>query len=98
MRVLMKVRMDTEASNRAIKDGSMPKLMDKMMEELKPEAAYFSLDQGRRCAFIFFDLKEPSMMPSIAEPFFMGLGAEIECAPAMNREDLKTGLQKVMQK
>ena len=97
MRMMMKVRMNTEMSNRAIKDGSLPKLLEKTMEELKPEAAYFTVDQGRRCAFMVFDMKDPSTMPSIAEPFFSTLGAEIEYTPVMNREDLKTGLQKLQQ-
>ncbi len=98
MRVMLKVRMNTETSNNAIKDGSLPKLMERTMEELKPEAAYFTTDHGRRCAFFVFDMKDPSMLPSIAEPFFMTLGAEIECSPVMNREDLKIGLQKAMER
>lgn len=97
MRVMMKVRMNTEASSRAIKDGSLPKLLEKTMEELKPEAAYFTVDQGRRCAFLIYDLKDSSMMPMIAEPFFNTLGAEIEYVPVMNREELKAGLQKLAQ-
>jgi hypothetical protein len=31
-------------------------------------------------------------MPSLTEPFFMGLNADVEVVPAMNFDDLKKGL------
>ena len=34
-------------------------------------------------------------MPRVAEPFFMGLNAKVEYAPAMNAEDLKKGLSRL---
>jgi hypothetical protein len=44
---------------------------------------------------LFFDLKDPSQIPVIAEPFFMGLEAEVEMAPAMNAQDLEAGLARM---
>jgi hypothetical protein len=95
MRMMMTVQFDTEASNRAIKDGSLPKLMDAALEQLHPESAYFTTHDGARTAFIVIDLQNTSDMPPIAEPFFMGLQAKIDWTPVMNREELKDGLQKL---
>jgi hypothetical protein len=96
MRMMMKVKMDTEAGSRAIEDGSMPKLLEETMERLQPEAAYFGPEGGVRTAFIIFDLKDPSDLPSIAEPLFRGAKANIQMIPVMNREDLQKGLQQIV--
>ncbi|OFZ21315.1 MAG: hypothetical protein A2X94_07655 [Bdellovibrionales bacterium GWB1_55_8] len=93
MRTLLKISMDVEKASRAIQDGSMQRVMNSVLDEIHPEAAYFTAEHGRRTAFIFFDLADPSQIPAIAEPFFSTLGAEIELSPVMNRDDLKKGLQ-----
>jgi len=62
--------------------------MKSVMEELKPEAAYFTLENGKRAAYIFLNLQDASELPKIGEPFLLALGAEIEVTPAMNAEDL----------
>lgn len=97
MRMMMKVKMDTEAASSAIKDGSMPGLMQKQLERLQPEAAYFGPENGVRTAFIVFDLKDTSDLPPISEPLFSELKATIEMFPVMDREDLQKGLQKISQ-
>jgi hypothetical protein len=94
MRTLLRVSMETDAANAAIKDGSLTKLMRAALDELKPEAAYFSTQDGRRTAFIVFDLQNASDIPSIAEPFFMALNASIDFSPCMNADDLRIGLDK----
>ncbi len=93
MRMMLKVKMDTEAASRAIQDGSLPKLLEETMERLQPEAAYFGPEGGVRTAFIIFDLKDPSDIPSISEPLFRGVKASVEMLPIMDRADLQKGLQ-----
>ena len=53
-----------------------------------------SVLRGRRwrAAYFFFDLTQPSDIPSIAEPFFSNLRAAIDVTPAMNIEDVRAGL------
>jgi hypothetical protein len=92
MRTLLKITMDVVAANDGIKDGSLPQLMQATMEKLKPEAAYFTTMDGCRTALIVFDLKDPSEMPAISEPFFMNMHAKVEMSPVMDAEDLKKGL------
>jgi hypothetical protein len=88
MRVLLKARLDTEMANRHIQQGTLGPLMKSVMEELKPEAAYFGIENGKRTAYIVLNMQEPSELPRIAEPFFLALGAEIDVTPVMVSEDL----------
>ena len=92
MRMLLKVKLPTEQANRAIKDGSLGKILEATVARLKAEAAYFIAEDGLRCALIFFDMKDSADIPLVAEPLFLGLGAKIELIPAMNADDLRKGL------
>ena len=94
MRMLMRVQMDVEAGNRAIRDGSWAQTMETVMRELQPEAVYFTAQDGMRTGFLVFDLKEPSDIPSVAEPFFMSVQAKIDLSPVMTPEDVQAGLEK----
>jgi len=89
MRCLLKVTIPVETGNAAISNGSLPKTIESILSELKPEAAYFAEDSGQRTGFIFFDLKEPSQIPAVAEPWFLAFNAKVEFRPAMNLDDLK---------
>ena len=42
MRFMISARMPTEKANAAIKDGSFAQNLQSIMEELNPEAAYFT--------------------------------------------------------
>ncbi|MBS0027813.1 hypothetical protein ACTJJ0_04045 [Chitinophaga sp. 22321] len=93
MRTLLKVTLEVEASNKALLDGTLPKIMQSTKEKLNPEASYFLALDGCRTAIFVFDLKDPSEIPGISEPFFMSLNAKVEFSPVMNAEDLQKGLQ-----
>lgn len=93
MRMLLKMQMEVEAGNRAIKDGSFGEMLEGVMDQIKPEAAYFTAIDGKRTALIFFDLREPAQIPAVAEPFFMGVNAAIELLPVMTAEDVQKGLE-----
>ncbi|MFE5794172.1 hypothetical protein ACFQ8C_16550 [Streptomyces sp. NPDC056503] len=95
MRMLMKVEMDTEASNDLIRQGAVQGLMEEALGRIRPEAAYFTVENGCRTGYFFFDLTESSALPSISEPFFMRLGAKIHYSPVMNREELAEGLSRI---
>jgi hypothetical protein len=95
MRVMLRAHLHTQISNEALKDGTLPKIVESMMERLKPEAAYFGPGEGGRTCTFVFDMQDSSILPSIAEPLFEKLGAEIEIQPVMNTEDLHKGLAAV---
>lgn len=95
MRMMMKATMDTEKGNELIRNGTLGKLMQESMEQIKPEAAYFTSDGGRRTAFLFFDMEDPSDMPVLSEPFFLEMGADVTYTPVMNLEDVQKGLSRL---
>ena len=97
MPTLLTVKTDMSASNKAVMDGSLAKLIQSTMERIKPEAAYFCTQDGNRGCFMVFDLKDPSDIPVIAEPLFQGLNAKLEFSPVMNVEDLQKGLSQLQQ-
>lgn len=95
MRMMLRVTVPVEHGNKAIKDGSLAKTFQSFMEEYKPEAAYFLPHAGMRSGLFFFDLKDTTHIPRIAESMFSGLNAALEMTPAMNADDLKAGLGKL---
>ncbi|MET7650509.1 MULTISPECIES: hypothetical protein [unclassified Streptomyces] len=95
MRMMLKASMDTEKANEAIRAGTLGKLIEESMEQMKPEAAYFTSDHGKRTAYLVFDMQDSSQMPVLSEPFFLNLGAEITYTPVMNREDVQKGLSQL---
>ncbi len=92
MRMLITVTIPAAAGNAAIKSGALQRVMTEALERIKPEAAYFTTRDGCRTAFLVADMKDPSQMPWIAEPFFMNLDAAVQFTPVMNAEDLRRGL------
>jgi hypothetical protein len=95
MRVMAKISMPVEAGNRAIKDGSLGAAMQRAAERWKPESMYFTTFDGRRTAFMIFDLTDSSDLPPFAEPFFRELNADVQLAPVMNGDDLQRGLSQL---
>ena len=93
MRMLLKFQFDTEAANRAIEDGSMARINERMFAQLQPEAAYFAIEDGVRTGYVVFDLDDPAQIPAIAEPLFSGVNSKLTLTPVMNTDDLMKGLQ-----
>ena len=92
---MMKATMDTEKANELIRNGTLGKVIEESLEQIKPEAAYFTSDGGRRTAFLFFDMADTSDMPVLSEPFFLELGADITYTPVMNTDDVQKGLSRL---
>jgi hypothetical protein len=94
--MMMKVSIPVDGGNKGVKEGTLPKTVMGFVEQVKPEACYFTAEGGKRTAYLFFDLKDATMIPTIAEPFFMNLGAGVDLAPVMNLEDMQVGIEKAM--
>lgn len=86
MRFFVKVSIPAQAGNAdAHKEFST---IQSILEQQKPEAAYFIVEGGKRTALLFLDLDDASQIPAIAEPWFLAFDAGIEMTPAMVAEDL----------
>ena len=90
MRMLLKVRFPAEPFNTLVRKGEAGKLLQSILEELKPEAVYLTEEDGKRGAILVIDLANPSDVPKIAEPFFLNFNADCHLRGVMSPDDLKT--------
>lgn len=88
MRMLLNVRIPHEPFNTLVREGTAGAVIGKILEELKPEAAYFTDQDGARGAVLVVNLDDPSGIPALAEPWFLKFNADIELRVAMVAEDL----------
>ncbi len=88
MRFLVKVSFPVETGNAAIKKDGL-KVIQRILEQQKPEAAYFIAADGKRTGILIMNIEDASQIPAIAEPWFLALNASIEATPAMVPEDLR---------
>jgi hypothetical protein len=96
MRVLMNVRIPHAEFNAAVKDGSVGSKLNRILESVKPEAVYFTEQDGQRGAVIVVDMPDPSKIPALAEPWFLTFNADVQFRVAMTPEDLKkAGLEEL---
>lgn len=89
MRMLLNIRIPHEPFNAFVRDGTIGEVMEKMLEEMKPEAAYFTEQNGGRGAILIINLDEPSQIPAFAEPWFLTFNADCEFRVVMGPEDLR---------
>ena len=98
MRMMLRWTVPVEKGNETIRDGSLATTLQTLLEELKPEAAYFWPENGERAGMMVFDMADTTQIPQIAEPLFMNLDAAVEFVPVMDADDLKAALEKVAAK
>ena len=88
MRFMITCRIPVEKGNEVAKAGSLDSTIQSIMEELKPEAAYFSEIEGGRSGYIVVNMDDASQISLIAETLFLGLGATIQVHRVMVAEEL----------
>jgi Domain of unknown function (DUF3303) len=89
MRMLLQVRIPHEQFNAAVRDGTVGSKLNRILEEMKPEAVYFTERNGQRGAVMIVELADASRIPTFAEPWFLTFNADVEFQPVMSPEDLK---------
>ena len=88
MRFLIKVSIPVEAGNAAAKAGKLGATIQSILADLKPEAVYFTDDNGQRTGFLFIEMQDASQIPAVAEPWFLAFNASVEIHPVMVPDDL----------
>ena len=88
MRMLMHVHLPLEPFNTAVLDGTVGDKVRRILEAIKPEAVYFTEQNGRRGATLVVNVEAPSEVPLLAEPWFLTFDAKVEFRIAMTPEDL----------
>ena len=89
MRFLVRVVWDVEKGNELARKGNLGKVAQSILEQIKPEAAYFLAEEGKRSALLFVNMDDASQIPAIAEPWFLAANATVEFKPVMKLEDLQ---------
>ena len=91
--------MPNEPFNSMIRKGTVGKALEKILGDLKPEAAYFTLDGGERSALLVININKPGDYVKYAEPFFLQFDAEIKYDIAMSPDELKnSGIEEIGKK
>jgi hypothetical protein len=89
MRMMMKVSIPVEAGNAGIRDGSLVGQIQAILEEAKPESAYFAAQDGMRTGFLVVNMDDSSQLPGLAEPWWLAFNASVESFPVMSPDDLQ---------
>jgi len=93
MNMLLAVEFPAEPFNTLVRKGKVGKIIERILETIKPSTAYFTERDGKRGGIFVVDVQSPSDVPSFAEPFFLNFDACCEFHILMSPEDLqKAGL------
>jgi len=96
MRMLIDITIPEEPFNTLVRKGTAGATIQKIMESIKPEAIYFTDQDGHRGAVMIADVKDASAIPGIAEPFFLTFNAQCKFRIAMTAGDLaKSGIDEI---
>jgi hypothetical protein len=96
MKTIMIVSLPHQKFNAAVKDGTAGAKLKKIMDTIKPEAAYFTELNGKRTGILVVNLSDASQIPSLAEPWFLTFEADVQFHPTMTPADLeRAGLDKI---
>ena len=99
MRMLVNFDFPLEPFNTLVRNGTVGQKIQQILEDIKPEAVYFSERNGKRGGILIVDVADPSRVPAIAEPFFLTFNASVEFHVVMGPEDLaKAGLDELGEK
>ena len=101
MRFMLTFRIPMDKGNAAVTDGKLGETLQSILEDLKPEAAYFSDIEGARGGYLVVNMDDASQIPAIAEPLFLALGATVQIHPVFTPEDMPRameGLEQAQQK
>jgi hypothetical protein len=92
MRFLISARIPTKKTNALIREGRFPQTFQSIMEDLQPEAAYFTDVDGARGGYFVVNVDEPSEMAVRTETLLQGLDAEIKIQFVWTPEDVQEAM------
>jgi hypothetical protein len=97
--MLVHAKFPHEPFNTAVRNGTAGGTLQRILEEIKPEAVYFTEYGGRRGAILIVDVADPSKVPGLAEPWFLSFNADVEFHIVMSPDDLgRAGLDAIGKK
>jgi len=97
VRILITFSINPEKGDQLIKEGRIGETMESILEDLQPEAAYFTDVEGTRGGFLVVDMEDASQVPARTEPLLLGVGATVHMQPVMTPEDLRGAAGEALQ-
>ena len=92
MKFLVKATLPVEAGNALVRDPNLQSRMDTLMGDIRPEAVYFTVEDGQRTLYLFVNVENPEDMPRIAEPLWLSWKANVTFLPAFTPEDMEKAM------
>ncbi len=89
VRILVTFSMSPEKGDQLVKEGRIGETMGSILDDLQPEAAYFTDVDGTRGGFLVVDMEDASQIPAVTEPLFLQLGATVHMQLVMTPEDMR---------
>ncbi len=89
MKMLLEVTLPHQPFNAAVMDGTVGSKLQRIVEATKPEAIYFTDQNGQRGAVMIIDIPDASKLPGFVEPWMLIFEADITLRPVMTLDDLK---------
>jgi hypothetical protein len=89
MRFVVTVRMPVEAGDAFVSDPEFPHVIEGILADQKAEAVYFMPVDGQRGILYVTDVPDGSYIPSVVEPWWLRLKADVRVAPAFTREEMQ---------
>ncbi|MHC8372599.1 panthothenate synthetase [Pseudomonas sp. MDT1-85] len=96
MKMLLMVEFPHEPFNAHVRSGKIGEIMNRILETIKPEATYFTEQDGMRSGIFLIDIEDPSEIPGYAEPFFLNFQANCKFRVVMSAQNLQdAGLEEL---
>ena len=97
--MLLTVEFPHEPFNSLVRSGKAGQVLGRILDAIKPEAAYLTEQEGMRGGIFVINLNSPSDVPAFSEPFFLNFHANCKFRIVMSPEDLKkAGLEELGKK
>ena len=97
MRVMLSFTIQPEKGDALIKEGRIGENLESILEDLQPEAAYFTDVEGTRGGYLVVNIDDASQIPAMTEPLLLGVGATVQMHPVMTPEDLRGAEESLQQ-
>jgi hypothetical protein len=88
MKMLVLVSIPTEPFNSMLRNGTAGEMIERVVDDNKPESIYFTELDGNRGAVMIVEIPNASKIPSISEPWYLNFEALCEFKIVMSPDDL----------
>ena len=91
MRMMLMIRLPNETFNAAVRDGTAVAKTKAILDEISPEAVYFTETGGQRTVVMIVEVENAARVPALAEPWFLTFNAAVEFHVVMSEQELQAG-------